>query len=100
MESITDESKDKEIIKMNELQRKMQAVATNRERHMKFIERKHEYEMSNPSLTVEQKMEKTRNHAEQRRTHQYALSRWQNAANGIQEKLFQRQKSLNNRVRA
>lgn len=100
MESISDESKDKEIVKLNELQRKMQAVATNRERHMKFIQRKHEYEVNNPSLTMEQKMEKTLNHAEQRRTHQYALTRWQNAANAIQEKLFQRQKSLNNRAPA
>lgn len=100
MESISDESKDKEMLALNELQRKMQAVATNRERHMKFIERKHESEVNNPSLTVEQKREKTLNHAEQRRTHNYALARWQNAANRIQEKLFQRQKSLNNRARA
>ena len=60
---------------------------------MKFIQRKHEYELSNPSLTVEQKMDKTLNHAEQRRTHQYALARWQNAANGIQEKLYFRGKN-------
>lgn len=94
MESIKEtSSRDKEMLKLNELQRKMQAVATQRERHMKFIQRKHDREVLNPSITPEEKLKKNMNHLEQSRTHQFALAKWQNAANSIQESLLQRQRA-------
>lgn len=82
-----------DIYKLNMLQRKMQAVATNRERQMKFIQRKFEREINNPSLAEEEKLEKNISHQESYMRHQFALAKWQNAANKVQESLFARQRA-------